>query len=235
MNWYLDINHDAGDPFPSLIDNLCLESGLRSAKFLIASTELEDCTFEKLRRCGFCPFSWQKIWRFDGASISQSDDFRSLWEPPTPEETFEIIRTQKKLMAPAVQAITKNLDRNPPELVCKENGTILGFASSKSFGGKVVVTPLFQPVGDHSLETLKSLVQLYLDDFREVYVRQNSDISWLSPFFEAAAVPVTPRLEMLVKHLAVQQKAAVLETSRSRNGRQTDTITPFLQSGGKKD
>lgn len=235
LNWYLDINHDAGDPVPCLIDNLCLEAGLRRAKFLVASAPVEDCTFEKLRRCGFCPFSWHQIWRAERIVHSKFDLSMKAWQRPKSEDVLDIISVQKKLMAPAVQAVTKNLDKNSPELVCREDGNILGYAASKSFGGKVVITPLFQPFGGNTFELLGGLIHQYQDDFREVYIRQNSDTSWLSPHLEEVAVPVTPRLEMLVKHFAVQQKAAVLEASRSTNGRQTDTVAPFLQSEGKKN
>jgi len=234
LNWYVDINHDAGDPVPCLIDNLCLEAGLRRAKFLVASAPVEDCTFEKLRRCGFCPFSWQQIWRFDQSGFLESGHFDAIWETPNPEDTFEIIRVQKKLMCPAVQAVTKNTDRNLPDFAYKENGIILGYSTSKSFGGKIVVTPLLSRESGNPLETLKSLILQYLDGFRKIYIRQTNDTTWLSPYLEAFAFPATPRLEMLVKHFAVQQKAVVMEASHSKNGRQTDTVTPFLQSGGKK-
>ena len=234
LNWYVDINHDAGDPVPSLIDNLCLEAGLRRAKFLVASSPVEDCAFEKLRRCGFSPFSWQQIWRLDQSGLSQSGQSDAIWETPNSADIFEIIRVQKKMVCPATQAVTKNMDRNPPDYVYKENGSILGYSASKSFGGKIVVTPLLPPESGNTLKTLESLILQYMDSYREIYIRQTSDTSWLTPHLEAVAVPTTPRLEMLVKHFTIQQKSVVLEASYSKNGRQTDTVTPFLQSGGKK-
>lgn len=235
LNWFLVVDDDHGDPLPSLLDNLCLEAGLRRANFIIATSVADDLTFEKLRRSGFCPYSWQQIWQLKTFPEETESQEQFIWLKPSPTDAVEINKLQRKMLSPAVQVVTKIANERLPDYILKVRGRIHGFACTEKFGSKLMATPVISPACDNPILMISGLIRQNFADLSKFYIRQSSDSSWLTVHLEQFADAITARGELLVKHFAVREKARALETNHSTNGRHADPVTPFMHTRAEKD
>ena len=83
LNWLLPLGFAEKDPLPELLDNLAMEAGLRGAKFMLASTRVDVCLFETLRRAGYCLYGWQSIWDIS-PSLGKPKAMHAVWFQPDP-------------------------------------------------------------------------------------------------------------------------------------------------------
>ena len=137
LNWLLPLGFTEKDPLPELLDNLAMEAGLRGAKFMLASTRVDDCLFETLRRAGYCLYGWQSIWeiskslgntqvcnRWSGSNRTPGMHWNSL---ASSASSFRLPRNRSPLLRCKSCLI----------LLLKIDGVIKGYARVSCFNNKV--------------------------------------------------------------------------------------------------
>jgi len=236
LNWMLPVSHDKGDPLPALLDNLCMEAGLRGSRFMTASCILDDSVFHLLRSAGFCPFSWQRFWCLTKPPVSDGDPADVTWQPPSDQQVAAISSLQRRLLSPAVRAVVKSAADKLPDWVMIYAGEIQGFSAVREFNRQVILTPFITQTCEAPAAILAALVHVCCPDASSVYIRQTGDSAWLIDHLEKIANAVTPREELLVKHFTLREKAHALEeVNHAVKNRHTDPVAPFIRSSNKRN
>ena len=234
LNWLLPLGFTEKDPLPELLDNLAMEAGLRGAKFMLASTRVDNCLFETLRRAGYCLYGWQTIWDIS-RSLGKSKTQQAAWFKPDSRDALELTRIQRKLLSPAAQSVTALALQALPDFALKIDGVVKGYARVSGFNNKVLITPVLMNTVENAETVLTDLVHEFFSTADKVYLHQTADTGWLTADLEKLGEQVTPREELLVKHFAAMQKLPAAELNHNSVAHQTDTVTPMMPSARRKD
>ena len=234
LNWLLPLGFTEEDPLPELLDNLAMEAGLRGAKFLLASTRVDNCLFETLRRAGYCLYGWQSIWDIS-KSLGKTKTQQAVWFKPDFGDALELTRIQRKLLSPAAQSVTALALQELPDFALKIDGVVKGYARISCFNNKVLITPVLLNTVENVETVIAALVNQFFSTANKIYLLQTADTGWLSTDLEKMGTQVTPREELLVKHFAAMQKLPSADLNHNAVGHQTDTVTPMMPSAGRKD
>jgi hypothetical protein len=234
LNWLLPLGFTEKDPLPELLDNLAMEAGLRGAKFILASSRVDVCLFETLRRSGYCLYGWQSIWDISrrlGKSIAQ----QVVWIKPDSRDALELTRIQRKLLSPATQSVSTLALQALPDFALKIDGVIKGYARVNCYNNKVLIAPVLMHTIQDIVAVLSDLVIKFFSSADKVYLLQTAESGWLTTDLEKMGAQATPREELLVKHFAAMQKLPAVGLNHNAVGHQTDTVTPMMPSSGRKD
>ena len=234
LNWLLPLGFTEKDPLPELLDNLAMEAGLRGAKFMLASTRVDNCLFETLRRAGYCLYGWQSIWDIT-QSLGKPKSQQVVWFKPDSRDALELTRIQRKLLSPATQSVTALALQALPDFALKIDGVVKGYARISCFNNKVLITPVLMNTIENVDTVLAALVNEFFSTADKIYLLQTADTGWLSTDLENLGTQATPREELLVKHFAAMQKLPSAELNQNAVGHQTDTVTPMMPSSRRKD
>jgi hypothetical protein len=232
VEWLLPVDSLDGKTLPALIDNLCLESGLRGAKFLTASAPADSDLFEFLRRSGFSSYSWEAFWEMDKVVVPE---IQGAWLNPSDTDAPAVAVLQKKLIPPVVQAVRQIRKQALPESVFQMEGKILGLMEVSTEGSTAVFTPVLSQDVDNPAWVIAALVNEYLADYERVYLRQTGSASWLTAHLDEIAHPVIERQELLIKHFTVRNKVSAAELNTATNPRHADPAVPFARSSSGRD
>lgn len=234
LNWVLPLGFTEKDPLPELLDNLAMEAGLRGAKFMLASTRVDSCLFETLRRAGYCLYGWQCIWEISKNSIKTHSQ-QATWFKPDSLDAFELTKLQHKLLSPAAQSVTAFAVQTLPDFALKIDGVLKGYARVNCFNNKVLIAPVFV----NNLEDLENILAVLKNEFfpsiDKIYLLQTADSGWLTADLEKIGTRLTLREELLVKHFAAVQKLSAAELNHSASRSRADTVTSMMPSAGHKD
>jgi hypothetical protein len=234
LNWLLPLGFTEKDPLPELLDNLAMEAGLRGAKFMLASTRMDDCLFETLRRAGYCLYGWQSVWEISLNHIKTKES-QAAWYQPDSRDALDLTKLQRRYLSPATQSVTPLASQTLPDFAVKMDGILKGYARVNCFNNKVLIAPVFV----NSLENIEDILAVLIKDFfssaDKVYLLQTADTGWMTADLEKFGSRLTPREELLVKHFAVMQKLPAAELNHNASGHRTNTVTPMMPSAGRKD
>ena len=234
LNWLLPLGFTEKDPLPELLDNLSMEAGLRGAKFMLASTRVDNCLFETLRRAGYCLYGWQSIWDIS-QGLGKTKIQQSAWFKPDSGDALELTRIQRKLLSPAAQSVTALALQELPDFALKIDGVVKGYANISCFNNKVLITPVLMNTVENAETVIAALINEFFSTADKIYLHQTADAAWLSTDLEKLGTQVTPREELLVKHFAAMQKLPSADLNHNAVAHQTDTVTPMMPSAGRKD
>ncbi len=234
LNWLLPLGFTEKDPLPELLDNLAMEAGLRGAKFMLASTRVDVCLFETLRRAGYCLYGWQVVWDIS-QNLGRSRNHQKIWFKACADDALELSRIQRKLLSPAAQSVTALASQVLPDFVLKKDGIVKGYAKVSAFNNKVLIAPVMMNSVEDAVTVLSTLPNEFFSSAEKVFLLQTADIGWLTAELDKMGTQVTPREELLVKHFAAMQKLPSAELNHNAVAHQTDTITPMMPSAGRKD
>ncbi len=172
--------------------------------YLTAEVEERSALFQTLRLGGFTTYAWQRIWLL----------------PPGPSRAkpalvWRALRTSllaeaQSLYAQIVPSLLQPIE-SPPEpgcgLICRA-GAVSAWARVVSGARGVWVQPLLHPDLDCAPEHLLALGQILSPGGRRpVYLCVRSYQAWLEPLLEDLGAQAAPRQAVMVKRLAVPQKA----------------------------
>jgi hypothetical protein len=230
LNWLLSIQKTGSDPLPELIEHMGLEAGARGAHFMTAGARVDDPLFETLRRSGYCIYCWQTLWKIHPEKGGKKAESPINWRRAASKDALQIEILQRKLLAPAVKSVTEFAGVQLPEFLLEDEGEILGYAYSDRANGISLVKPFLRMDIENAEEVIRQLVAQFSHDAKSVYLLQTSDQNWLTESLYNFAEQAFPREELLVKHFAVMEKQSVANLNKAQNGRQVDTVRPFIPS-----
>jgi hypothetical protein len=234
LNWLLPLGFYENDPLPELLDNLAMEAGLRGAKYIIASVQVENCLFETLRRAGYCMCGWQSIWELPN-NLNNSFSTQISWFKPNPTDELELTLLQHRLLSPATRSVTAGASQVLPDFALRIDGVLQGYARVNCVKNKIMIMPVLMNNLVNPESVLAALVESFFPSMNKKYLLQTADSGWLTDCLESIAVQLTPREEILVKHFAAVKKLPAAELNHSTSKHRVDTVTPMIPAAGRKD
>lgn len=187
-----------------LYEHLIARAAQWEKLYLTAEVEEHSDIFQTLRLSGFATYAWQRIWMLPHGSLYAEPP--SVWRALRTNMLAEAQSLYAQIVPPLLQPI-----ESPPEagrgLICRA-GALSAWAQVVSGARGVWVQPLLHPDSDCAPEHLLALERsLSLGGRRPVYLCVRSYQAWLEPLLEDLGAQAGPRQAVMVKRLAISQKA----------------------------
>ncbi len=211
---------------PDLLDHLTTQVGERGAQNLLAEVDEGTLTFEALRKVGFAIYARQRIWKVDGTPPTDTNE--ACWRPAQgPDELHAHI-----LYNALVPAMVKHVEPQPwsrlEGVVYHLDGELQGFVHLNYGPRGILAQPFIHP----DTEEVTTLLADFLQSIpnrrsRTIYICVRSYQSWLGTFLDELGAEPGPRQAVMVKRLAVPEKAGRAIKLPSLEGSRPDLSTPI--------
>jgi hypothetical protein len=191
---------------PPLLEHLSSQAAERGSFRLLADVDEETLAFEVLRQSGFAIYARQRIWQW---KATPSGEIKSTeWRQASERDLIPVRSLYNNLIPGLVQQV----EPFPPErlhgLVYRQDEDVLAFVELRYGHRGIWVQPFLHPdLEDVSVHLASLLASLPNRLSRPVYLCVRSYQSWLEPGLESLGAKPSPRQAMMVKHLAIPQKA----------------------------
>jgi hypothetical protein len=197
-------------PLFALLDHLSTQSVERGAFRLLADVDENSPAFEALRQSGYAIYARQRIWRFAN-SVPTSEPGGAEpagWRPAEDRDLIPVRSLYNNLIPGLVQQV----EPFPPDRlkghVFYHQEDLLAYVEVKYGHRGIWAQPFVHPdaedVGIHLSDLLQNLPKR---NSRPVYVCVRSYQSWLESEIEELGAEPSPRQAIMVRHLAIPQKA----------------------------
>ncbi len=230
LNWLLPCHDEGSSALISLIDNLAFEAGLRGSIFLLSSALLDSAEFSLLRHQGFCTYGWEKFWQVDTSMLPADHRKSTHWRSASAGDQHEILRFQRRHLAPALRAVTPLADEILPDNILVIDGSIQGIAAIVFSSSRAVMQILLDPRILIPQAYLRELIATHADHYTLWYIRQMNSQDWMEEHLQSMARPVLARRELLVKHFAIREKLPLGILNHSAENSQPDPVAPYVHS-----
>jgi hypothetical protein len=224
---YLLPGDDLDQPgLPALLENLAVQAGTWGAHHLLIEIEESSPGLELIRRSGFNVFARQIIWKF---TTPPDRETALTWQPATPSGDNEARSLFQQLVPPLVQS-AEPFGLGGQRLLFRQDDEILAYAEITSGTHGIYVQPVIHP-GAKDIEGLVTglLRRLPPTNWRPVYLAVRSYQAWLELPLTNLNGLTSPRQALLVKHLAVLQRAGQLVRQPAREVFKPDASIPVPQ------
>jgi hypothetical protein len=191
---------------PELLDYLATVSGERGALRLLADADEATLTYQVLRRAGFAIYTRQRIWQLTGRPIGPT--LPASWRAVRSHDLIAIRSLYNNLVPGLVQQVEPYSTGRPRGMVLYQHGDLLAFVELKFGSRGVWAQPFVHPDAPDISESFINLIQkIPYRRSRPLYLCVRSYQSWLDSTAEELGAEVGPRQAVMVKHLAIAQKA----------------------------
>jgi hypothetical protein len=190
-----------------LLDYLVMVSGERGALRLLADVDEATLTYQALRRAGFAIYTRQRIWQLTGRPVGPT--LPASWRAIRSHDLIAIRSLYNNLVPGLVQQVEPYPTSRPRGMVLYQNGDLLAFVELKIGNRGVWAQPFVHPDLPDISELFINLIQkIPYRRSRPLYICVRSYQSWLDSAVEELGAEAGPRQAVMVKHLAVAQKAS---------------------------
>jgi hypothetical protein len=192
------------------LDHLVQLSGERGAFRLLADVDEHTYAYEALRNCGFAIFSRQRIWQLT-AKVPRlpADKAQSrMWKVATSKDAMPIRSLYNNTVPGLVQQVEPFQTQRPKGVVYYQDDELMAFVDLKYGRRGVWVQPFVHPDAQNISECFFELLhRISKQRSRPVYICVRSYQSWLEAAVENLGAEAGPRQAVMVRHLALPQKA----------------------------
>jgi hypothetical protein len=191
---------------PPLLEHLSSQVAERGSFRLLADVDEEALAFEVLRQSGFAIYARQRVWQWKGAPAGESKS--NEWRQATDRDLIPVRSLYNNLIPGLVQQVEPFPAERLHGLVYRQEEDVLGFVELRYGHRGIWAQPFIHPdLEDVSVHLASLLANLPSRLSRPVYLCVRSYQSWLEPGLESLGAEPNPRQAMMVKHLAIPQKA----------------------------
>jgi hypothetical protein len=230
MVFLLPENPDQNEEIPVMLDFLSGKAGEMDAANLLAEIEETSSLFEFLRRAGFSVYGWEKIWKLPQKN-SHFIEGKSSWSKPTPADDISIRSLYQTLVPPLVQNSEPFTTNGTPRLVYRPSEEITAYVECKSGPLGIYLIPLIHPSIIDPAGLLADLAAHFVGLEKPVYIQVRSYQSWLDAPLSRLGAESSCQFSLMVKRLAIAQKALVSSGSRNRVEQvQAKPTSPIVQN-----
>lgn len=216
-------------PLSSLIDYLAVQAGERGAFRLLADVDEGNPGYEALRRSSFAIYARQRIWQLTGQPVGE--EVANGWRVATDRDSIGIRSLYNNLVPGLVQQVEPISPGNPRGLVHHEGHNLVAYVELKYGHRGVWAQPFIHPDAEEVTSWLVGLLNnLPYRHSRPVYLCVRSYQSWLESALEDLGAEAGPRQAVMVKHLAVPQKAFRSFALPALEGGQPEATAPIAHS-----
>ena len=194
------------EAIPLLINHLSDQSSKLGAFRLLADVDESTLAFEALRQAGFGIYARQRIWMLAGQPYGESEEMS--WQSASNSDLISVRSLYHNLIPGLVQQVEPFSEERLHGLVYRQDGELLAYAELEYGRRGIWMQPFIHPDAENVAHRLVDLFQnLPYRLSRPIYVCVRSYQSWLEPAIENLGAEPGSRQALMVKHLAVPQKA----------------------------
>ncbi len=214
---------------PGLLDHLASRSIKLGAFRLLADVDDDTPAFEALRKAGFGIYARQRIWQLEEEPAG--DPVGVTWQTASGADLVAVKSLYHNLIPGLVQQVEPFSEERLSGFVYRQGGDLLAYAELKYGRRGIWMQPFIHPDAE---ELAQGLVDLLLNLpyrlSRPVYLCVRSYQSWLELVIEDLGAKPGPQQAMMVKHLAVPQKALHAVALPALERGQPEVTTPIAQT-----
>jgi len=211
---------------PELLDFLARVSGERGALRLLAEVDESTLSYQALRQAGFAVFTRQRIWQLTGQPLGPFTP--AGWRAVSSQDLIAVRSLFSNLVPGLVQQVEPFPSRRPRGMVLYHDGDLLAFVELRYGPRGVWVQPFVHPDAPDILEQFVDLFQqIPYRRTRPLYICVRSYQSWLESAVEELGAEAGPRQAVMVKHLAVPQKAPLVYALPALDSGQPEITAPI--------
>lgn len=194
---------------PALLDHLAAQAGEWGTFHLLAESDEHSHCFDILRTSGFSVYAWQRVWRHHPGTGSLDEALTGIeWSPATERDQISIRSLCQSLVPAFVQPIEHVFDKKLDGWVCREDCSLIGYADVIYGSEGTWVQPYIHPEAQHVPSILRKLLaQIENRGTKGIYICVRSYQAWIESILEELPVLAGPRQALMVRHLALVQKA----------------------------
>jgi len=197
-------------------------------RLLADANEFSDA-FEALRRCSFAIYTRQRIWSLTKPTETDPPDLG--WRMASSRDAIPIRSLYNNVVPGLVQQVEPFDSHNPRGLVYYQGDNLLAFVELKYGGRGIWANPIVHPDVENVGEWFANLFcKLPYRRSRPVYFCIRSYQSWLEPAIEDLGAEPGPRQAVMVKHLAIQQKAVRVFSLPALEGGHAEVSAPIVRT-----
>jgi hypothetical protein len=216
----------------ALLDYLVTLTGERGAFRLLADVDESTLAYEALRRFSFAIYTRQRIWQLTGAPDGEPRP--RVWRRATRRDVIAIRLLYNNVVPGLVQQVEPFSTQHPHGLVYSQGDDLLAYVELKYGHRGIWAQPFFHPDTENLADRFIDLVHnLPNRRSRPLYLCVRSYQSWLEPAIEDLGAEAGPRQAVMVKHMAIPQKAARAFTLPALEGGHPEISAPIARSESK--
>ena len=223
------VTPDGGLESPALLellDHLATLCGERGALRMLAEVDERTLSYEALRRSGFAIFTRQRIWQLTGQPVGPA--ISAGWRAVRSHDLIAIRSLYSNLVPGLVQQVEPYPNNHPRGVVLRQNSDLLAFVELKYGPRGIWAQPFVHPDAPDISEQFVDLFQtIPYRRSRPLYICVRSYQSWLESAIEELGAEAGPRQSVMVKHLAVPQKASWAYTMPALEGGHPEITAPI--------
>ncbi len=232
--WIIPPKEEINQSLSPLLDQFCVEAGLRGALYLSAAVAADSFLIDLFKAHGFSPIDWEQAWEFRCTSKIY-DNTGLSWKRTSTADIPEITKIQIKTLSPAQRSILPSARVRPPQFSLLVNGKLSGFTYIKKHLDTIIATPMFTETVLFPANAINLLFLLHFSNYVHRYVIQKfNQIRGDSNLLEHYNSVQGKHVKM-VKHLAVRNVMKEAVTNQMRDSRNTDILTTLHKSIDIKD
>ena len=214
-----------------LIDYLAAQAGEWGALYLTAEVDENSSAFESLRRAGFTIYTRQRIWQLSENNEPQNTSPKHLWQTMTSMDEVPVRNLLQSIVPPLVQPL--DLRQHSPRLnglVFREAGELLAYTEVVYGPCGLWVQPFIHPAAE-DVSGLLLAIPLDLPPWakRPINLGVCSYQAWLEPLLENLNAGVGPRQALMVRRLAIEQKANARVHLPALESQRAEPSAPFVR------
>jgi hypothetical protein len=212
-----------------LLDYLASQAGDHGAFRLVADVDERTLAFEALRRASYAIYTRQRIWRIK-ESAGERDGLNSYWHGANERDIHAVRSLYNNLVPGLVQQVEPFPAERLHGMVYREKDELLAYVELKYGPRGIWAQPFVHPdAEDVALRLIEFLQVLPYRRTRPVYLCIRSYQSWLESALEELGAECSPRQAVMVKHLAIQQKAVRAFTIPALEGGRAEVSAPIVR------
>lgn len=191
---------------PALLEHLSAQAVEHGALRLVAEVEERTQAFEALRRVGFATYARQHIWRVDEQPSPEPK--ASGWRPATERDLIAVRSLYNNLIPGLVQQVEPFPAERLHGMVYQQDDDVLAYVELKYGHRGIWAQPFIHPDVEEVSQCVTGLLRnLPIRPNRPVFVCIRSYQSWLEVALDDLGAEPLSHQAIMVKHLAVPQKA----------------------------
>lgn len=212
-----------------LLEYISVQMVERGAFRLLAEVNEDTTAFESLRQAGFAIYARQRVWRLGEKGAGDASSV--AWQPAAERDLISVRSLYNNLVPGLVQQAEPFPSEGLRGMVYRQGDDLLAYVEVRYGRRGVWVQPFIHPdaeqVADHLGGLFESLQNRYS---RPLYVCVRSYQSWLEPAVEKLGAEAGLRQAVMVRHLAVPQKAMRAFTLPALEGGQPEPTASISRS-----
>ncbi len=216
------------DTLTPLLEYFARQAVERGAFRLLADVDEGTPAFDALRGAGFAIYARQRIWRI--LNQQTPDGGANDWRLALDSDLIAVRSLYNNLIPGMVQQVEPFPAERLRGMVFCQRGNLLAYVELKYGHRGIWAQPFVHPDAEPVTAHLVSLFQhLTSRHSRPLYVCVRSYQSWLEPAIESLGAEAGPRQAIMVKHLALPQKAQRAYALPALEGGHPEITAPISQ------